>query len=54
MTQVEKKIEWCLRKAEQESQKHKGLKKVPINNEKVYIVTPCFHIVTISYNGIFN
>jgi hypothetical protein len=35
MTQVDKKIEWCLRKAEREGQKHKGLKKVLPNNEKV-------------------
>lgn len=35
MTQVGKKIEWCLRKAEQEGKRHKGLKKGPINKEKV-------------------
>lgn len=35
MSQVEKKIEWCLRKAEKEGRKHKGLKKVEPNKEKV-------------------
>lgn len=35
MTQTEKKIEWCIRKAEKEGTKHKGLKKVEPNKAKV-------------------
>lgn len=29
MTQAEKKVQWCLSKAEKEGKKHKGLRKVP-------------------------
>ena len=35
MSQIDKKIEWCLRKAEKEGLKHKGLKKVEPNTKKV-------------------
>jgi uncharacterized protein (UPF0332 family) len=35
MTQNEKKIEWCLRKAEKEGSKHKGLRNVAPNDKKV-------------------
>ncbi|MBI1973100.1 HEPN domain-containing protein [Candidatus Woesearchaeota archaeon] len=35
MMQTEKKIEWCFRKAEKEGKKHKGLRKVEPNEEKV-------------------
>lgn len=35
MTQTEKKVEWCLRKAEKEGRKHKGLRIVEPNKVKV-------------------
>src|SRR3989338_443322 len=35
MAQTEKKIEWCLKKANKEGRKHKGLRKVEPNKAKV-------------------
>lgn len=35
MTQTEKKIEWCIRKAEKEGRKHKGVRIVEPNKVKV-------------------
>lgn len=35
MTQAEKKVQWCLNKAEKEGKKHKGLRKVPPNDAEV-------------------
>ncbi len=35
MTQAEKKVQWCLNKAEKEGKKHKGLRKVPLNEAEV-------------------
>lgn len=35
MTQAEKKVQWCLNKAEKEGKKHKGLRKVPTNETEV-------------------
>lgn len=35
MTQTENKVEWCIRKAEKEGPKHKGLRIVEPNNVKV-------------------
>lgn len=35
MTQAEKKVQWCLNKAEKEGKKHKGLRKVPTNEIEV-------------------
>lgn len=35
MNQVEKKIEWCLRKAEKEGKKHRGLKEITPDSSRV-------------------
>ncbi len=34
MTHAENKVEWCLRKAEKEGRKHRGLKKIVSNKEE--------------------
>lgn len=35
MTQAEKKVQWCLNKAEKEGKKHKGLRQVQANEAEV-------------------
>lgn len=34
MPEIEKKIEWCLRKAGKEGERHRGLKKIMPNRER--------------------
>ena len=36
MTPADKKIQWCLDKAEKEGEKHKGLRLVPPNEKEVH------------------